>query len=212
MINDKFKNMFINPTNKKFPSRPNHAAFSLLEMVVAIGIFSISIVILIQIFLATTKTQQKSIAVLKTQAEASYIMETINRYIRSGYVYYADDLPDSNLDGISDAQSELVLKDLNDNQIIFFRSDENCPGDVSNCLKMDFSGTVQYISGSGIEIESLEFYISPITDPFILDFNPGIGSQPKVTIAMAVKSIGSTPEKIATTFLQTTVSSRYYKR
>ena len=202
-------------TNKKLFHQHHCHGFTLLEMVVAVGIFSIAVVILMQIFLTASKSQQKSSAILRAQAEARYALEIISRQVRSGYLdydYYTAGLPDSDSDGISDPQTELALRDLDNNQIIFSRSSADCPTDISNCLKMDFAGVVQNLSGKGLEIENLGFYISPITDPFISDFDPVTGSQPKVTIIMAVKSTGSKPEQIATVFLQTTVSSRYYKR
>ena len=210
-----FKDMCKNSTNKKLFHQHHRKSFTLLEMVVAIGIFSIAVVVLMQIFLTTTRSQQKSSAILRAQAEARYALEIISRQIRSGYIdydYYTAGLPDSDSNGISDPQAGLALRDLNANQIIFSRSSENCPVDINNCLKMNFAGDVQDLSGKGLEVEKLEFYISPIVDPFVLDFDPSVGSQPKVTIVMAIKSIGSRSENIATAFLQTTVSSRYYKR
>lgn len=217
MINDKSKSVFLKSINKKSLHQHHCNGFTLLEMVVAVSIFSIAVLVLMQIFLATAKSQQKSSAILRVQAEARYAMEVISRQIRSGYLdydYYAGPLVlvDSDSNGISDAVANLALRDLNNDQIIFSRSNENCPVDVDNCIKMNFAGVIQNLSGKGLEIENLEFYISPITDPFIPDFDPATGSQPKVTIAMAIKSIGSRPEQIATVFLQTTVSSRYYKR
>ena len=207
--------MFLNQKNKKFPSSSGHHAFTLLEMVIAIGIFTIATLILLQIFLTATKTQQKSNAVLKAQAEARYALEVISRQIRSGYIdysHYGISLPDADSNGISDPQTELALIDLSNNSLVFSHSNVDCPAGSINCVKMDFAGTIQDLTGKGLEVQNLDFYISPTSDPFVLDFNPATGNQPKVTIVMTIQTVGTRPEQIATTYLQTTVSSRYYKR
>lgn len=201
--------------SRKSKTIQEHPGFTLLEMVIAIGIFSLAVVVLLQIFLTTSRAQQKSSVVLDTQAQARYALEVISRQIREGYIdysYYTSPLPDANADGISDAQSELALVDLNNQQTIFKLSSLNCPKDSSPCLKMTSAGVDYNLSGQGLKVLNLGFYISPTTDPFVPDFKPSFGNQPKVTVTMGLQSVGNKPELQATAFLQTTISSRYYKR
>ena len=87
------------------------------------------------------------------------------------------------------------------------------PPGSSSCIKMSQNGgPAQNLTGKGLEVPNLVFYILPLSDPFKLDFDPSTGRQPKVTIVMTIQSTNTKIEERATAFLQTTVSSRYYKR
>ena len=194
--------------------REKTQGFTLLEMVIATGIFAIVMVILTQVFLATSSAQRKSTAILASQSEARYVLEVIARKVRSGFIFYdhyAGSSPSS-------PESEFALLDLADNGTVFTLETvpANCPSaESAPCIKMlaDIGGTAtttQYLTGKGLKVQNLAFYISPSTNPFI-PFAVS-SSQPRVTIVMSIQSIGNKPDQIATSFVQTTVSSRYYKR
>ena len=201
--------MFPNPKDKKISSQPNQCAFTLIEMVIAVAIFSIAIVIISGIFLSTIKAQRKASAILEAQAEARYALEVMTRKIREGYIDYDYS---GYSGGITSPEVELALKDLDGNPIIFFQDTTCDDADSSPCIKMSLGGNTQLLTGKGLKVNNLKFYISPLEDPFIPDFDPSTGNQPRVTIVMTIQSVGTRPEQIATVFLQTTASSRYYQR
>jgi len=187
------------------------SGFTLIEMVIAVAVFSIVLLTIMQIFITITRAQQKSSAALEAQAEARYALETLTRKIKSSYIFYDHYKP------LTPSHPELSLVDTNNNGTVFLLQSgvPNCSSLVSSpCLKMlvdtnGFATSTQSLTGEGIKITNLEFLVSPQTDPFVPDFDPATGSQPKATIAMTIESVGG---PASTIYLQTTISTRYYER
>lgn len=193
-----------------------------MEMVTAIAIFSIIILIVINIFLTATKSHRLVMEEEKLQGDARFAMETMAREARMDlidYDYYAN-----NDNGqVDEPEDVLALEDLVNNEQIIFKkaSDEYCPDSESQpCLEIgDGNGNWQSITPAGVKLIHLSFYISPTEDPFYLNksaipwqYGPDI--QPRVTIVLATQSTaplpgGNIPEVI---YLQTTITSRIYRR
>lgn len=190
------------------------AGFTLIEAVVALGIFSIATTYAVSIFVQSNQIQKRTANIQRITADARYVLEVMSREVRLGhldYNYSGYTLPlDAN-------QAELALLDVNGQPVRFKRFDEGTGRfTVQVCEGAGCASNLYYdITPKDLSVEKLNFYISPATDPFVWDLGQAMYSnneQPRVTIVMETKSIRPdlpTPQVIN---FQTTVTERKYAR
>ena len=187
--------------------------FTLIEMIVVLAIFSVATVVIVDIFMMASRSQRRTLTVQKIQSEARFSMEAIAREARMDMIDYAfyggtiNEIP----------TSILALRDQDDNQIIFKKSSEDCPSGTDQCLVVSIDGGANWasITSKGVRVVSLNFYIAPTVDPFLLNVDDGTyasDNQPRVTIVLSVEGVGVRSEEQTTVNLQTTVSNRIYRR
>ena len=208
-------------TEKRRHGRDHVASrgFTLLEMLVALTIFSTLVVAATNIFMMSSRTQRKIFDLENMQASARYTMEAMVREVRTGlidYGYYA-----SRGSPIATPDHELALIDSEGESIRFFESSAEtvsyCPDQESRpCLLVTVGANPPApISPKGIKVRSVSFYVSPEADPF--EFDPSSGSylsdiQPSVTMLLSFESSSRKIDERTYTHLQTTATSRAYKR
>lgn len=198
------------------------SGFTLMELLVVLGIFSTVVVSASDIFLAANKAQRKIAALERTQADARFTLEAVTREVRGGRIdwqYYADrSIP---LDG---AVEVLALRDSTDAPIVFHKSDganaSFCPDAASTpCLLVTLGrpgvDEPAPLTPKGVTAQNVKFYVAPAADP--ASFNPATGSyaadvQPRVTSVLVLKSTEQRAVEGAVVYAQTTASSRWYPR
>jgi|SRR3989304_6532374 len=161
--------------------------FSLIEMMVAIGIFAVVVMITSSTFITSLKGQQKSIAVQNVADNARYAMEIMAKEIRMGDAFV----------GGGDTIQFISNMPNRAGKTVRFRLDSSAPQILFDD-DLDTAGDDEPITGSNSAITTLRFTISG-TDP---------GSQPRVTILLGVTSSGTAPDVASSMTLQTTVSPR----
>lgn len=202
----------------KQPRAARDAGFSLMELLVVMSIFSTVVLIASDVFLISTRTQRKIYAFERAQGDARYTMEAITREVRSGeidYAYYATRNP-----ALGSPDSELALLQSDLTPIRFKLSDTStqnlCPDGIGPCLLVTVgSGTAQAVTPKNVIVRTAKFYIQPLADPTILDAATGLYSsniQPRVTIVLTLQSKAVDTAEQSTVYLQTTATSRAYKR
>ncbi|MFH0854313.1 MAG: hypothetical protein V1891_02370 [bacterium] len=216
----------------------NNFGFTVMELVVVLGVFSISSLIITEIFMTINKTQRRIVEHQKIQSDISYTLEVIARAVRLGsidYSYYSD--------AVNNPETSLYLKDAEERQTVFIKGlnqADKCVDDQSSpCIisgfDLDADGAIEdsekaSITPKGIKISDLKFYINPIIDPFLYTlcaaetqiedclsdvcmpsgFCQIPNKQPIVSISISATDVsGANP---ITMTLQTTVSSREYYR
>ncbi len=186
--------------------------FTLIEMLVVLAIFSVATVVIVDIFMMASRAQKRTLVIQKIQSDARYSVEAIAREARM-------DMIDYNYYGgtVVSPTEVLALRDQDDNQIIFKKSSENCPSGTDQCLVVSIDGGASWasITSKGVRVISLDFYIAPAVDPFKLNLENGTydsDDQPRVTAILSTEGVGVRPEEQTTVNLQTTVSSRVYRR
>lgn len=192
----------------------NNSAFTLVEVVVALGIFSIAATYAIGIFVQSNQAQKRTANIQRLTSDARYVMEVMAREVRLGhfdYSYQGYLLP------LSGAQTELAVLDASNQPIRFKRADSgNGRFSVQVCTGVDCSGDVYYnITPDDLTVTKLAFYVTPARDPFvwqtgILDYDFNV--QPMVTIIMETQSLSSELPEPKTSNFQTTVTERKYVR
>jgi len=207
--------------NFMFKKVKKQSGFTLIEVVVALGIFSIATTYAIGIFVQSNQVQRRTANVQRVLSDARYVLEVMAREVRMGEIDY-DYSGYATTGGELDLeQSVLALRDV-DNQPIRFRRQliaglpdryvvQVC-SEKEVCLADDWLD----ITPEDLSIERLVFYISPPKDPFtwndsLVDYN--YDSQPMVTIVMQSQSLYQEADLAERTAdLQTTVTTRKYVR
>ena len=190
--------------------------FTLVETLVAIGIFSLVISVAVGTFVGGSSSQKKIMELSGTQREAGYLMETVSRELRMATAI--SNVDDAIYNDQQDNQSSIVEFTNYDGDLVrYCRSDENggcdalgkffsrevcmtnaLPSVPNNC---DITLNQEIINSSDIEITDLTFYTSE-------DFNGPPKIQPVITIVMKVKSTGQYGTEFT---LQNSIALRLYE-
>lgn len=200
---------------KRIRNLQNQLGFTLMEIVVGMAIFSIALISLTDIFLLSQRAQNKLAGETKIQADARFVMEVLAREIRMNMIDYAAIDPADQADPLT--LTYLPLQDLEGNTLMFIATSSSsgiCEQGATNCLAVKRNDSAwASITPSGINVVSAKFNIYPSQDPFsVIANNYGANSQPRVTIILTTENIKSRDSESNIQYLQTTVSSRVYKR
>ena len=168
--------------------------FTLIEILVALGIFSVVISITVGIFVSGSSSQRKILEFYDVQREGNYLMETVSRELRMALAM--SDGADGNENQQDNNNSSVEFTNYDSELIRYCRSDATgaCTEDNSGDY---FSRDGIVISSQKIKITDLKFYISQTFTQV----------QPVITIVMKVKSTGSGGTEI---LLQNSIALRTY--
>ncbi len=191
--------------------------FSLMELLVVLGIFSTVVTASTDIFMMASRAQRKVFALERAQADARFTMEAIAREVRTGTLDYDYYLNNGDLLAQPGPLTVLALRDEQNKPIRFFRSDSACANQLSSpCIAVAIGdGEPAPLTPSGVSVLNLRFYVSPATDPNA--FDPATGKfaadiQPHVTALLALQTTSTDVREQSIVYLQTTVESRSYRR
>ncbi len=171
----------------------NNRGFSLLELVVGLGIFSVIVLSSTAIFQRIIDGQRMAIASQNTQESLRYTMEHISKEIRMA-------LED---DGTCTGSAGSIFAVGADNSILYFKNqDGECViyTSESNRFKITRGSNSGYITPDDIYVSNLKFYLKST-------------NQPAVTLTMRVNNLrfGGRDLYRSQMDAQTTISSRYYE-
>ncbi len=155
--------------------------FTLIEMIVAIAIFSVVMISVAGVLLSSFKAQRKSFALQNAQSNARYLMEYMVREIRMSKI------------NTGEGETDTLNITNSKGETIDYKFD--LPGAFGRPAELLRGGVL--LIPENIDIIG-KFYVK------------SDDAQPRVTIVMKVKSKGGKPEEQAEINLQNTVSSRSY--
>lgn len=187
-------------------------AFSLLEMLLVVTIFSIAMLIVTQTFSSFTRLHRKIANQSVLTQDMRFTLELLVRTVRNRALSYS--VP------IQASDSQIRLQQENGVDMIIRRSavGEAVCGDAANiaCLVLSTDGGTTWapLTAKHIHVEQFDVYVRPTQSPFVV-VNGSYPSdvQPFVTFVLKERYIGSiTQEQTETMTAQTTVSSRIYQR
>lgn len=209
--------------------------FTLMELLVSVAIFSITVVIGIDLFFNIVDVQKRTSYVQAVQGDARYLMEEIARQLRQGYLdyeYYIEKgipLPDLG-DSSTNENKILVTRDLDNNRFYFARRQEGTLVDnapryvIKNCAveiqtdaldKCDDLANWQTVTPAEVHVKKFLIFPTPLVDPLVLNETLSTyeaDDQPKVTIIFQTETDRKEQKYKVGTDLQTTVSTRIYAR
>ncbi|MBU4331508.1 prepilin-type N-terminal cleavage/methylation domain-containing protein [Patescibacteria group bacterium] len=195
--------------NKIKQSKFGASGFTLVEMIVAVAVFAVAALALLNIYMINNATQRKIAAISLVTVEARYALETMTRATRTGaidYSYYSDGT-------VSNIQNELAIEDSGGNNIVFkmgVSGDGYC-SDRGDCILYKI-GSIDWtpLTSDDVEATRLDFYIYPPQNPLLT--GASLPAQPRVTMVFTLRNITVKTAERKVIELQTTVSSRVYKR
>lgn len=176
----------------------NQKGVTLLELIVAVGIFSVVILAATGIFKSALEGQRSAIAAQNLQESMRYAMEVMSKEMRMAQkdVGGADQCPDvanGKVYDISAGSDRLDFRNYNDQCVSY-----NLAG---TRLQIDRDGTSAFITPDEISVSNLQFVIvDNVSD-----------KQSRVTMKMNIEmATGKDMHKQKMT-IQTSVSARYYE-
>ncbi len=199
-----------------FPRRGRRPrrGFTLMEIVVAMFIFSLASVIIASIFVNVQRVQQRIRNVQTTSTDARYLLDVLAREIRSDTVDYPSYTAPGSPCTLTPLPPPACLLLLGSNkQPVWFRKAVALTCGSTDCVQIsrDRGVTWKTITSPNLSVDLLNFYVTPLTDPFAQSGTPP-DVQPQVTIVLSLSTVDAKVENRLSTYLQTTVTSRAYVR
>lgn len=165
--------------NLKFRQNMAESGLTIIELVVAVGIFSLVIVMVVGIFVLAITTERHITALKKVDDNIRFTIESMAREIKTGKNFSSG----ASLLSFTNAKSESVIYRLN-----------------ANAIEKSSDGGTSYsaVTSSEVTINYLNFYLTGQAG--------GDGLEPRITITIgATSQVGN---KSANLKVQTTVSQR----
>lgn len=207
--------------------------FTLVEMLIAVSIFSVIAVMSMDIFIRAQRAQRAASALEKVQDVTRFIVTRMAQEFQTGHIdygyYRASPTPaDTTVSDTTITTKTLALKNSDDTTLLFRKEENGICGTTdatSPCMTMVLDPSPSGINQSeritpdGYTIQKLAFYITPGKDSLTVDMTgePPLNDypsdlQPRITIMMTVKGTVAGLREPITFPIQTTLSSREYVR
>jgi len=192
-----------NLIKSKFTAR--YTGFTLLEMIVAVGVFSFVAVISTGSLLMLTSAQRKAVALQEIQDNLRFTMDSMARDIQIGIRYYCQIFPSEELD-VSGTSRNCAIDEGGGKMLTFKNQDSNWityrlgNGAIEKLSRNNLDDPQIFfpITSSDVKITDLLFYV----DGALSDDK----TEPRITII--IDSTTSAERERADFHLQTTVSQR----
>lgn len=175
--------------------------FTLMEMIVALGIFTVIVTIVTDLFFSAERIHRQVNGAQQVASAGRSILETLSKEIKSGEIDY------STPGCLGRARQCLFLKDNEGNKVHFKQI-----GDDLSVSSDDANWNA--LQPSGIKITQARFFVDPEKNPFEPKAGNGYESniQPSVTIILTLENTMMRETDHASLTLQTTIATRSYKR
>lgn len=167
------------------------SGFTIIEAVVAAGVFAFVIASSIGVYLATIRLDARTRAERAVQQNARFIMDYLAKEIRNGSIDYL---------GTNDSDTLSLINQLNQ-QLIFDRSGNNL------ILTKSGIGSTN-LNSSDVNVTRFSVYLDPDADPFFIANDVHV--QPHVTVVMRIESTSLKDVERGTIDLQSTFTVRDY--
>ena len=184
-------------TQPHFCIRKSGAGFTLIEMMVAVAIFSLMVGTIINIFMWGIREQRRALATQKLLDETSYALEYMSRSIRMAK---KDDV--SGVNCLTGDKTNYEITARGGLRFVNYKNECQEFFSKNNQLKEEKAGSTLPMTSTNTKIEALRFSLIGQNQP------PTDNLQPRVTIFLDIKGAGQKPEEKPQIKIQTTISQR----
>jgi type II secretory pathway component PulJ len=178
------------------------AAFSLVELLVAVTLFAVIILSSTSIFKMAIDSQRNSLATQNVQDSLKYFLEVTAKEMRMAQKNNGacDVIPSDQIFYLTATTTGAVLNFKNYyNQCVSYYLAPDTTTTSTKRFKITRSGVSDFISPAAINLDALSFVLSATTS-----------TQPRVTINIKAHALNEAQFQSSLT-IQTGISSRYYK-
>lgn len=202
--------------------------FTLIEMMVAMGIFVMFIGILISSYTDIVRSNIEANDYRMLYSESRRVFDKLSEEIRKGSIYYNTDPdfptnpeyigPMNSLRLISEGGNRDVTFSLKPAEVVEGVADDDIKWniflkeDVFDPLSQSSYPLTGFSEGKGVYVKEFSVFVSPAGDPYNPNnvFADGLQFQPKVTVFATFGMERRRGGEPYTLDLQTTISSRFY--
>lgn len=183
----------------------NQKGFTLVEVLVAMSIFSILTVVVSGIFVNVSNLHRQTANLQRLQNDGRYMIEKIAREIRSREVDYPLSNPRTCLLFKPDELGNILMVQYIADGKIGYSLDQL----EKNCDAEPASWAV--LNATDVEVKNLQFVVSPLSEDQ-WNQQPEDNVQPRVTVLLTIANRDVVDKHRQEVTLQTTISSKLYKR
>jgi len=181
-----------------------NSGFSLIEILVTIGLFSLVMTISSAIFINVNNLEQQTSNMAKLQNEGRYMLEKMGKEIRGRELDY--EAMKAEIDPATGETKTLIFKSDEYGETYMLSFDQ-ADSAIIITAKSGLGESRANLNSSEVAVDQFKFIITPVEAPD--SDNPTV--QSRVTIMMVIKN-KNVPEKYRKTLaLQTTISSKIYR-
>lgn len=171
-----------------------HAGFTIFEMIVAVGIFTVVAVIAVSSMLTLTASERKAITLQNTQDNLRFAIEAMAKEMRTGEAFPLDSASGDDKITYRTARGQMVSYRLNKALHVIEKASDG----IAGCSPPFGDNCYFPFTALEVTVERLVFYVTGVGDDNL---------QPKVTIVAEATTPGI--ERTASRLhLQTTVAQR----
>ena len=170
--------------------------FTLLEMVVALGVFSVIMVIAFGIAISMNNAQFKASRIQIVQDDLRFALESMTKEMRTGTNFQASEP----VIGLSNGYEKITFRRSDGVMITYcMRSGASRIRKITDGTTDCSTASAQPVTGGDVTVEALTFYLTGAA--------AGAGDgQPRITVSLKARS--ENPKLVSTFSIQTTVSQR----
>lgn len=174
-------------------------AFTLLEMIIAITVFTIFIGFSIGVYLSYHRTNQEALVMRSIMLEAEAAMAALTEAVKENRVDY--DRSD---------ESNLALRGPDGTGLLYAWDKENEALSVLSTAADGSSGEALLLHGPATSASFVSFRVFPEKDPYSNRSEASLQYQPTVQILLEFSLPGRVKEEVSV-LLQSSITSRFYQ-
>jgi prepilin-type N-terminal cleavage/methylation domain-containing protein len=188
----------------KYQNKKNNKGFTLIEMMVAIAVFSIVMVMAMGALLNVIDSNNKARSIKTAINNISFALEGISKKMRMGTDYACGTNGINTIEqDCTDGLADIISFKVKDGEYIFYKFEEQIKSCIST-IQGSCDGTYSLLTSSELTLDSVKFYVLGVTNSKVV---AGIRTQPRVIIVIKGSAGNKNKVKTQTTFdLQTGIS------
>ncbi len=183
--------------------------FTLIEAVVATGLFAITLSSVIGVYLATIKINRRTDLIRTASENARYITEYMSKEIKNGQIAYSGVVssPCTSALFLTGDSPVLPIVNVDGDRLCFYIGSSSGQVSSSGPDLWVIKNNMQpiKINSSNVKITRMSFYVNPATDPYVA----GSTIQPRVTLIGLVQAISGSQDNV-TMPVQTSITLPTY--